>query len=104
MEKDSLQRNALYVPNNLLCCLPAKRPMEELIWLPSPVLESDKTHYMDYESVTKLGTTEETDRPSLKIIKDKDMKQKPSSTTSNQTSIETFQYEQPSIFEFKERC
>ena len=77
--------------SNLLCCLPPKRPIEEFIWLPSPILKADKAHYMNYESVIKLEITDEMVRPTLKINKDKDKKKDPSSKpTNNQKSIKTF--------------
>ena len=69
--------------SNLLCCLPPKRPIEELIWLPSPILKAGKAHYMNYESVIKLETTDEIDRPILKINKDKDKIKEPSSKPTN---------------------
>ena len=77
--------------SNLLCCLSPKRPIEEFIWLPFPILKADKAHYMNYESVIKLEITDEMNRPTLKINKDKDKKKDPSSKpTNNQKSIETF--------------
>ena len=106
------QRDALYIQirkcSNHLCCLPPKRPIEELIWLPSPILKAGKAHYMNYESVIKLETIHEMDRPTLKINKDKDKKKDPSAKpTNNQKSFETFvqkicilecKYEQFNIF------
>ena len=78
--------------SNLLCCLPPKRPIEEFIWLPFPILKADKAHYMNYESVIKLESTGEMDRPTIKINKDK-KKDSSSKPTNNQKSIETFVHE-----------
>ena len=69
--------------SNLLCCLPPKRLIEELIWLPSPILKADKAHYMNYELVIKLKTTDEMDQPTLKINKDKDQEKDPFSKPTN---------------------
>ena len=55
------------------------------------MLKADKAHYMNYESVIKLETTDEMDRPTITINKDKDKKKDPSwKPTNNQKSIETF--------------
>ena len=48
------------------CCLPSTLTVEEMKWLPDPVIdETDPDHFKPYSEVKNIETTED-DRPSLK--------------------------------------
>ena len=55
------------------CCLPPTLGWEELFWLPNPVLDEIGNHYLPYSQVKGVETTE-SDRPSLKESKRKNVK------------------------------
>ena len=47
------------------CCIPATSSPDQLAWLPDPVLGEDKEHFLKFNEVKGMVTTED-DRPTLK--------------------------------------
>ena len=58
--------------DNILCCSPRNRQVEELRWLPSTGLDAGKEHYKKYNEVKEVQVMSDKHRPSSSIVKPKD--------------------------------
>ncbi|XP_070559193.1 uncharacterized protein [Ptychodera flava] len=71
MDKHSRQRQYCFQIrkcDDTMCCTPKKTVMDDLEWLPDPVLQENGEHYKQYSEVKGTDTTEN-DRPSLTVTK-----------------------------------
>ena len=55
--------------SNRECCTETRLPREQLLWLPSPLVEESGQHFVKYEWLKASNVSDEKDRPSLKVVK-----------------------------------